>query len=145
MKEVTVEGKRVRVRTLNSEPSKTQQQFKETVDVNNIVAKYRTTGEWLHLTKKSGVYADVSNITDYQESMQKVLNANSAFAALPSHIRTRFGNDPAALLQFLHDPNNYDEGVKLGLYEKKQPVDPEVIRNESNESNTTRDPVNPIP
>lgn len=110
---------RVRVATVNAEKSRTQQQFKEQVDVNNIVAKYKKTGEWLHLTRKNGVYADVSNITDYRESLDKVMQANAAFASLPSSIRVRFDNDPNQLLNFLQDPNNYQEAVNLRLIDPK--------------------------
>lgn len=131
---------RVRVATINNEPSRTQQQFKDDCDVNKIIAKYRTTGEFNHLTRKNGIYADVSNITDYQDSLNKVLSAQAAFAALPSNIRTKFGNDPSQLLNFLQDPNNYDEGVELGLFEKKPEAhnQPDTIKNDLNESKNMR-------
>jgi len=122
-KRIEAKGGRLRVATvfdLDNEPSKAQQQYKEQCDVNNIIAKYKKTGEWIHVTRKEGVYADVSNIRDYHESLQKVVDANNAFSTLPAHIRIRFDNDPAALLEFMQDPKNYDEGVKLGIFEKKQ-------------------------
>lgn len=140
-KEITIESKnRVRVRTINTEKSRTQQQFKEQCDVNNIIAKYKQTGEFVHLTRKAGVYADVSEITDYATSLQKVINADAAFAALPASIRLRFHNDPAQLLAFMQDPNNYDEGVQLGIFEKKQtPSMPDKQnKNDLNETKTTK-------
>lgn len=100
--------------------SKTQQQFKDQCDVNKIVAKYKTTGQWLHLTGKRGVFADVSQIGDYHESLNKIQSANAAFAALPAELRLRFNNDPGKLLEFIQDPKNYDEGVKLGIFEPKK-------------------------
>lgn len=109
---------RLRVALECTEPSRTQQQFKEGCDVNKIVAKYKTTGQWQHLTGKEGVFADVTKITDYETCMNKVLRANSAFEALPSNIRLRFQNDPAQLLAFMQDPKNHEEGIKLGLYEQ---------------------------
>ena len=131
---------RVRVSTVNDAPSLTQQQFKDQCDVNKIIAKYKTTGEWTHLTKKGGVYADVSSIKDYHQSLQKVLDANNAFAALPAQIRNRFQNDPAQLLAFLQDPKNHAEGVELGLFEKPKPPAPAPIKNELNESNNSAQP-----
>lgn len=143
MKTIIVEKNgRVRVGTKNPKPDqKAQQQFKDQCDVNLIVAKYKNTGEWLHLTKRQGVYADVSAITDYHESLQKVLDANAAFAALPASIRTRFDNDPAKLLAFMQDKENYAEGVKIGLFEKKQVTanNPDTIKNEPNESKNMRE------
>lgn len=111
----------IMVATVNEEPSKTQQQFKDECDVNNIVKKYETTGEWLHLTKRQGVYADVSEIKDYHQSLDKVQRANDAFMSLPAEMRLRFKNDPGQLLEFLADPKNKEEGIKLGLYEKPAP------------------------
>lgn len=124
-KDVTLESRdvvaldrttRTRVQTINVEDSKTQQQFAAQCDVNNIIAKYKKTGE-LPLARKQGVFADVASITDYHDSLNRVLDANAAFMRLPADLRTRFGNDPQQLLSFLQDPKNYDEGVKLGLYE----------------------------
>jgi phage internal scaffolding protein len=40
------------------------------------------------------------------------------FNDLPSSIRSRFGNDPAAFLDFVNDEGNADEMIKLGLIEK---------------------------
>lgn len=123
MKEIIIEENgRKRVQTINTEPSRTDQSWKDMCDVNLIVAKYKKTGEWFHLARKQGVYADVSEISDYNVSLQKVLNAQNAFNALPSELRNRFGNDPAKLLEFIQDPKNYDEGVKLGLFVKNDDV-----------------------
>lgn len=122
----------VRIRTINNEPTLTQQQFKEQVDVNNIIAKYKKTGEITHLARKQGVFTDVSEITDYHDSLQKVMDAQSAFQKLPSHLRNRFENDPQNLLTFLQDPKNYDEGVKLGIFEEKQKFAPPGPPNEPN-------------
>lgn len=121
---------RKRVQTINLEDSKTQQQFAAAHDVNNIISKYKKTGE-LPLARKQGVFADVSTITDYHDSLNRVINANAAFMRLPADLRTRFGNDPAQLLAFLQDPNNNDEGVKLGIYDAPKP-DPQ-IQNQNDE------------
>ena len=39
--------------------------------------------------------------------------------ALPSDVRSRFGNNPAELLDFLNDNSNYDEAIRLGLIHAK--------------------------
>lgn len=112
---IDAKTKRVSVETVNNEPSKTQQQFKDECDINNIMAKYATTGQFLHVTSKQGQYADFSSITDYREMLDQVAYAQEAFAQLPANVRYKFNNDPAELLNFVQDKKNYDEGVKLGL------------------------------
>ena len=111
-----------RVATFNEEPTMAQQQFKDDCDINHIIKKYQQTGQITHMARKNGVYADVSKISGktYLEALNTVLNANEAFDALPSEIRERFQNDPAELLKFMQDPKNYDEGVKIGIFEPKK-------------------------
>lgn len=134
-KKIEVVNGRVRV---GVDPSlervtKTQQQFKDQCDVNKIVAKYKTTGHWLHLTSKKGVYADVSQVSDYHESLNKIQSAQAAFAALPAELRLRFNNDPGKLLEFIQDPKNYDEGVKLGIFEPKNQNKLDANKNDLND------------
>lgn len=106
---------RLSVETVNKEKSMTQQQFKDECDINNIMQKYVTTGEFSHATKKQGVYADFSGIRDYQQMVETVMYAQEAFDLLPAKVRSRFRNDPGELLAFLQDPNNKEEARSLGL------------------------------
>lgn len=105
----------VRVSTKNSEKSLTQQQFKDECDINNIMRKYSDTGQFTHLTQKTGMYADFSNIQDYQTMLDTVRYADEAFNTLPAQIRARFRNNPGDLLEFLQDPKNEPEAIALGL------------------------------
>jgi len=125
---------RIKVSTENTKLSLCQQQFKKDCDINVIVKKYMKDGELTHLNKKKGVYADLSHITDYHQSMEKVVKANQAFAELPSAVRNRFSNDPSQLLTFLQDPNNLDEGIKLGLLDRIPVVTTEAIASETIDS-----------
>lgn len=100
------------------EPSLTQQQFKEECDINNIIARYETTGlltDPLHPGTRQPMFGDFSNVMDYQAAQNIVVRANEAFEALPAKLRDRFDNDPALMLEFLQDENNREEAVKLGL------------------------------
>lgn len=106
---------RVRVRTYNNEPSKTDQQFKDECNVNNIMAKFKRGGSLNHLQRGPGVYADVSEIPDLLECMEIMTRAQQDFDALPSHIRKRFGNSPTELVDFLNDSKNDDEAIELGF------------------------------
>jgi phage internal scaffolding protein len=112
-------GSRYRV-SLECGPGLAQQHFKDECDVNRILAKYQKTGLIDHVNHFQGDYADLSAVPDFQESLNAVLDAQAAFDTLPSMIRKQFDNDPAAFLDFVHNPDNKDEMVKMGL--AKAPV-----------------------
>jgi len=105
---------RKRVQTLNTEPSLTQQHFKDDCDINNIINKYEKTGQ-LPLSNKVGRYADYSELTDYQGMLQTIQDAQDAFMELPALIRSKFRNNPGEMINFLQNPNNREEAIKLGL------------------------------
>ena len=74
--------------------------------------------------KKSGImpvdpnqltFADVSTDFDYHQVMNKVAVINESFDELPSETRYFFKNDPGQLLEFVRDPANQEEAVKLGI------------------------------
>jgi len=113
----------IRVHTSFPDKTRTQQQFADDVNINKIMAKYKKTRQINHLNTRTGVYADITNIGSYEEAMQTIINADSAFLDLPSQIRARFGNNPQQLINFLSDNSNDDEAIKLGL--KIQPQQPE--------------------
>lgn len=101
--------------------SLTQQHFKDDCDVNKIIDRYTRTGVVpAELIQQSeGVYGDFSNVGDFLAAQQSVLNARQSFEALPSSIRRRFNDDPAQLIAFMSDENNYDEALSLGLVNKR--------------------------
>lgn len=97
-------------------PSLTQQQFRDETDVNLILKKYLKTGLITHVNEFQQVFADVSVVPDnYQASLNIVMEAQAAFLNLPSDVRKRFDNDPAAFLNFVSDPRNREEMYSLGL------------------------------
>lgn len=113
------ENGRIGVCTVNDEPSLTQQQFAEECDINNIMKRYKDTGEFRHLTSRQGQYADFTEIQDYRAMLDTVRYADEAFMALPAEVRKRFKNDPALLISFLQDTKNRGEAESLGLIDKK--------------------------
>jgi len=129
------ENGQIKIQTINTEPSMTSQQFKEQCDVNNIMKKYRLTGELSHLKKTQGQYMDLTSLPDYQTALQTVIDANSAFESLPAHVRKSFQNDPKQLLQFVADPNNKEEAIKLGLIPEQQKPNVEIKQNPKQNKN----------
>lgn len=98
-----------------TKPSRTKQSFKDECDVNLIMKKYEKTNLITHVKKIAGNYGDFSNVTDYQTSMNAVMDANDRFAGLPSAIRAHFKNDPQNLIEFVTNPQNYEKAHELGL------------------------------
>ena len=95
--------------------SKTQQQFKEECDINNIMKKFAKTGELPHMMKTEPRYGEFADVPDYLEAMNTVAHANEQFAALSSQVRKRFGNDPQEFLAFATNGENAEEMIKMGL------------------------------
>jgi len=87
---------------------------KNDVDINNVMKKYRVTG-FLESNAQEAQYGDFTNATDFHDMKNRVIDAESDFAKLPSYLRTRFNNDPGQLLSFLDDPENLSEAQELGL------------------------------
>jgi len=111
----TAYGQSERVQTRVSGLTLTKQSFKRECDINHIISKYQQTGLIEHVSRYQGQYADLTDYPDYQESMNKVIDANNAFMSLPSSLRKRFSNDPAEFLHFVSDPANANELIALGL------------------------------
>lgn len=110
-----------------SGPSLTHQSEAPQCDINTIMLKYQKTGIITHENRYQGQYGDFTNTpTDYHESMNAVLEAQDMFDSLPSSVRKRFHNDPASFLDFVGNPDNQDEMVRLGL-SKARPAPSEVL------------------
>ena len=100
--------------------SLTEQHHKDACNINNIVAKYHKTGVMSNMRVSAPVFKDCT-ANDFFEIQNQFLEASDAFASLSSSVRKRFGNDPHNLIEFLDDPKNRDEAVKLGLIDPQTP------------------------
>lgn len=112
---------------LVKEPSLTKQDQADACDINRIIRQYSATGVWTHVNERAqqGAYADLSNAPDYQDALNVIARANEAFESLPAIVRERFMNDPARFLDFMADPSNVEEAIKLGLAERvPDPIEP---------------------
>lgn len=105
-------------------PSRTKQEFRDECDINNIIKAFKVTGIVTHLNAKAaqGAFLDLPADVDYQSALNSVIRAEEAFMALPSKVRDRFHNDPAAFLQFMENPANGDEMIALGIRPAKPPA-----------------------
>lgn len=132
------DGKRYRVSLSfldeNGDPSvgMTEQCHKDLCDIENILRKYDRTGLITHVNQAKANYGDFTLVNEYQENLNMIIEAQSAFDDLPSDIRKRFGNDPGAFFEFVTNPDNESELVKMGLAEapvvpQSAPVDPTPV------------------
>lgn len=92
----------------------TDQSFRDECDINTIMARYQSTGALPVLNESQAQWLDVTGM-DFQRHMDFLLEAQQMFDELPSSIRDRFGNDPAAFLDFTSNPDNTVEIAKMGL------------------------------
>lgn len=107
----------------SSQPSMTQQQFRDEADINYIVSMYDSTGVMptFHSNGQPAqpVFGDFAELPDNaQEMYNRMIEARNNFNSLPLEVRKRFNYDPAAFLEFAENPENIDELVAMGLATK---------------------------
>lgn len=112
-----------KVGSRNDKPSKTLQQFKDEADINVLISRYMRTGFYYSpmqtpTQKRMPQFGDYSELGDFQQQQQRLLDVYDDFARLPAKVRERFGNNPALFVEFAGNPANVDECVKLGIFER---------------------------
>lgn len=117
-----------------TEPSMTEQHFKDECDINNIVATYQQTGV-LPQGDRQPLFGDFADFPqDLQSSQRYFDEAQERFMQLDARVRKEFGNDPVKLLQFIADDNNRERAIQLGLIDKPAPVESAVHSQQTNVS-----------
>lgn len=102
--------------------SLTQQHFRDTCDINKLIARHAQTGFYydpfkdMQLNARQAMYGDFSDVMDYRSSLDAVNRVQEAFMELSAEIRRRFEHDPGKFLEFIMDPANAEEARKMGLY-----------------------------
>lgn len=96
--------------------SLTDQQYKDDCSINGIIKRYGV----IPPAPVTPLGSDVSELGDFADCLQRVSNAMEQFKSMPSEIRARFGHDPRAFYDFVLDPRNAEEGIRLGLFERKE-------------------------
>jgi len=116
-----VNGNRVTIDC--SGKTKTQQHFREEANINTIMSRYKKTGILVDPVKaahaRKALYGDFTGI-DFHAAQNVVAQGMQAFSQLPALIRKRFDNDAGKLIEFLQNPDNVDEAVRLGIVEKRE-------------------------
>lgn len=100
------------------DPSLAQQQYLEESDINFIAERAGLNGEMPQIQNLPS-YENYEGIFDFQTAMNTIRAAQENFMTYPAKLRERFQNDPQRFLEFVEDPENADEAVKLGLAVKR--------------------------
>lgn len=64
-------------------------------------------------------YYDLSELTDFQTSLNLIDEMRGRFMEIPAGIRAQFDNDPGQFAGWLRDENNHEEARKMGLLTPK--------------------------
>lgn len=115
------------------EPSLTNQSDMKDADINEIWKKVEAGAI---IKPREPVYGDFSEVTDFHLMQIALTNAQRVFNQMPVAIRNRFNNNVQELIDFVENPANKKEAVKLGLInprvlltaldlDEKTPITPE--------------------
>lgn len=120
----------------NSEESMCHQEYAADADINNLMRKYT----YAELPDVPVTVSQFSQVIDYQDMLNASIEVRKAFDMLPGDLRQKFGDNPQNIINFLNDPNNRDEAIKLGLVNPKvEPqVDPVLAELKNISKNTTK-------
>lgn len=110
------------------DPGHTDPSHARDCDINNIVATYHKTGVFPGVDVEQ-VFADVSDAPTFMEARNIVANAQSQFEVLDAKIRRRFDNDIVQFLDFVENPANGPELVKMGLATIRRDTPSESLQN----------------
>lgn len=88
--------------TFPVDEGKTRQEFKAETDINNLMK--RGEAALVPLMREQGLFADVSQIGDLHDCLEKVRRAGEVFMALPAEVRSAFDNEPALFTKAFETP-----------------------------------------
>lgn len=106
----------------NDEPSMTQQQFTADADINEVMRRFGVEDGSLPPARFDWNAVDLSEAGDFQSVTEKIRLAKDMFMQLPADLRESFNNDPARMMDWVHDPKNLDEATELGFWKKPEPT-----------------------
>jgi len=107
---------------IDGEEIRVEQSHKDEVNINNIVK--RAGGMELIAKVNALKQFEFDDVTgnDFQESMNAIIKARDTFEQVPSEIRKQFDNDPAKFMDFVHNPENAQALIDMGLSKAPEEV-----------------------
>lgn len=110
-----------------TEPSMTQQHFKDETMIDNILQKYAETGFLTDpFTPKRPIqFGDFSDVKDFQTAQNAIALATEYFESLPANVRASFNNSPQEFLNALNDPEQRSKLEEFGFVAPEESKAPE--------------------
>lgn len=109
--------------SIDPDESIVQGQFADECDINTLVRRFGVTGTMPQVVQPMLV-GDFDGAPDFRAAMDIAVQARQSFDSLPLDLRKRFGFDAGLMLEFLDNPENRDEAIRIGLVVPK----PEPVR-----------------
>lgn len=101
-------------------PTLTQAHFAKDADINEIITRFGVKdGSIPPQVLDPRYFGDFVGVPDFREALDNIRDANERFMLLPAATRARFNNDPVLLWQFVTNPLNEDEAVRLQLLQRE--------------------------
>tara|TARA_A100001037_G_C15145631_1_gene636174 strand:- start:2431 stop:2895 length:465 start_codon:yes stop_codon:yes gene_type:complete len=91
---------------------RTKQSFKDSCDINKILARFSGEQVAAHLSQFKNEYGDFSEF-DWHKSQLLLARGNEIFDALPPSVKREFGQQPSEFFNFVNDPKNQDRLAEL--------------------------------
>ena len=91
------------------EDGRTKQSFKDSTDINMILARAARGETISHLNKYEAVYGDYTDIPDLLTANERLQKAQAIFDELPSELRREFKNSVSEFFAYVNDPANMDD------------------------------------
>lgn len=109
--------KRKRVHPKLSDKKLVDQSQKNMCDINCIMDRYKKTGMLPQFKEKFPMFIDNTGVKSVEEAHQLVNEANYLFEQIPAKVRKLMDNNPANLIDFVNNPENFDICLEYGLIE----------------------------
>ena len=110
--------------------SMTKSEFADECDINNIVKRSIQSGVLPQGTRQP-MFGDFTQVQSYEDAQKGIVQAQEQFLNLPSDIRAKFGNSVAELLDYIANPENQEEAIKLGLLPQPETTETPVVETTS--------------
>lgn len=91
---------------------RTKQSFKDSCNINKILARFSGEQVAAHLSQYKNEYGDFSEF-DFQKNQLLLARGNQIFDKLPISVKREFNNQPNEFFTFVNDPNNSERLAEL--------------------------------
>jgi len=129
-----------RVTAKHSDKQMTDQSYKKSCCINNIVKQFQKTGK-IPESNKVPQFGDFSEVPSLEQAYEVTIAAAKTFNALPADIRKLIDNNPSQLESFVLNDDNKEICYKHGLLTKPELVQDPRKRTETVKTEVTNEPV----